>query len=65
MPVLLAMEEEGVLLDCEMLNKQSIELADRMLELEKYAYELAGKTFNLGSPKQLQQILFSDLGRDR
>lgn len=61
-PVLLAMEEEGVLLDCEMLNKQSIELADRMLELEKYAYELAGKTFNLGSPKQLQQILFSDLG---
>lgn len=61
-PVLLAMEEEGVLLDCEMLNKQSVELANRMLELEKYAYELAGKTFNLGSPKQLQQILFSDLG---
>ncbi|MBJ88794.1 MAG: DNA polymerase I [Woeseia sp.] len=61
-PVLLAMEKEGVFLDCEMLNNQSIELANRMLELEKYAYELAGKNFNLGSPKQLQQILFSDLG---
>ena len=61
-PVLLAMEEAGVLLDCDMLKKQSGELADKMLELEKYAHQLAGGAFNLGSPKQLQQILFGDLG---
>jgi len=57
-PVLLAMEETGVLIDRQMLADQSHELTGRMAELEKQAHELAGGPFNLGSPKQLQQILF-------
>jgi DNA polymerase-1 len=57
-PVLLAMEEAGVLIDRQMLADQSHELTERMAELEKQAHELAGGPFNLGSPKQLQQILF-------
>ena len=59
--VLLDMEETGVLLDRRMLATQSGELANRMVELEKQAHELAGGPFNLGSPKQLQQILFEKL----
>jgi len=61
-PVLLAMEEAGVLLDRDMLRKQSNELAKKMLTLEGSAHELAGGPFNLGSPKQLQEILFGQLG---
>ena len=57
-PVLLDIEETGVLVDREMLNTQSRELAEKMLALEAQAHELAGGPFNLGSPKQLQQILF-------
>ena len=60
-PILLDMEETGVLLDRKMLLKQSGELATKMAELEKEAHELAGGPFNLGSPKQLQQILFEQL----
>ena len=60
-PVLLAMEETGVLIDQQMLADQSHELAEKMLELEKQAHELAGGPFNLSSPKQLQQILFEKL----
>lgn len=56
--VLLDMEETGVLVDRKMLQKQSSELAKKMAELEAQAHELAGGPFNLGSPKQLQQILF-------
>ena len=61
MPVLLAMEESGVLIDREMLASQSKELAQKMQELEAQAHELAGGPFNVGSPKQLQQILFEQL----
>jgi len=60
--VLLAMEETGVLVDREMLKKQSSELAKKMAGLETEAHELAGGPFNLSSPKQLQEILFSQLG---
>jgi DNA polymerase-1 len=60
-PVLLDMEETGVLLDRDMLALQSTELAKRMMELEKEAHELGGGPFNLGSPKQLQEILFDRL----
>jgi DNA polymerase-1 len=60
-PVLLAMEETGVLIDRQMLADQSHELAERMRELEAEAHRLAGSPFNLGSPKQLQQILFQQL----
>lgn len=61
-PVLLGMEEAGVLLDLDMLKKQSAELAGKMQALETEAHELAGGPFNLGSPKQLQKILFEDRG---
>ena len=57
-PVLLDMEEIGVLVDRRMLQTQSGELAKKMAKLEAKAHELAGGPFNLGSPKQLQQILF-------
>jgi DNA polymerase-1 len=60
-PILLEMEETGVLIDRQMLGKQSGELAAKMFELERQAHELAGGPFNLGSPKQLQQILFEKL----
>ncbi len=61
-PVLLDMEETGVLIDPKMLKSQSGELAKIMARLEQEAHELAGGPFNLGSPKQLQQILFEHLG---
>ena len=60
-PVLFEMEENGVLLDKKMLARQSKELAKQMADLETQAHELAGGPFNLGSPKQLQQILFEQL----
>lgn len=60
-PVLLQIEETGVLIDRQMLTKQSSELAKKMHRLEIEAHELAGGPFNLGSPKQLQQILFEKL----
>jgi len=61
-PILLEMEETGVLVDRKMLNTQSGELAKKMIALQAKAHELAGGPFNLGSPKQLQQILFEQLG---
>jgi DNA polymerase-1 len=61
-PVLFSMEETGVLLDRKMLKKQSGELTKKMADLEASAHELAGGPFNLGSPKQLQEILFGELG---
>lgn len=61
-PILLGMEETGVLVDRQMLTTQSGELAKKMIELEGKAHELAGGPFNLGSPKQLQQILFEQQG---
>jgi len=60
-PVLFAMEETGVLVDRKMLATQSRELAKSMQALEARAHELAGGPFNLGSPKQLQEILFERL----
>jgi DNA polymerase-1 len=61
-PVLFGMEEAGVLVDRKMLAKQSGELGKKMGELEAKAHELAGGPFNLGSPKQLQEILFEQQG---
>ena len=60
-PILLEMEETGVLVDRQMLNTQSGELARKMIELEARAHDLAGGPFNLSSPKQLQEILFEQL----
>jgi DNA polymerase I len=62
MPVLFGMERSGVLLDREMLKLQSGELTEKMATLEAMAHELAGGPFNLGSPKQLQEILFGAQG---
>jgi len=60
-PVLARMEQAGVLIDGKLLLQQSSELAKRMLELEGQAHAAAGQPFNLGSPRQLQQILFEKL----
>jgi DNA polymerase-1 len=60
-PVLARMEREGVKIDTAMLRKQSSELARKMLDLERQAHELAGQTFNLASPLQIQEILFTKL----
>ncbi len=60
-PILTAMEHLGVRLDVAMLEKQSRELATEMHRLEQSAHEAAGGPFNLGSPKQLQEILFERL----
>ena len=57
-PVLARMEQRGVLIDGKLLGEQSREMASQMLTLEEQAYAEAGQPFNLGSPKQLQQILF-------
>ncbi|SDO51526.1 DNA polymerase I [Halomonas shengliensis] len=61
-PVLSRMERTGVALDPERLHAQSQELARRIDALEVRAHELAGREFNLGSPKQLGQILFEEQG---
>jgi DNA polymerase-1 len=59
--VLMQMERTGVYLYSELLNLQSQEIGLRIQELEKMAYSLAGCEFNLSSPKQLQEILFTKL----
>jgi DNA polymerase I len=55
-------ERHGVLIDSQLLARQSQELAARMVALEAQAHELAGQPFNLGSPKQIGEILFGKLG---
>ncbi|MCP4000690.1 MAG: DNA polymerase I [Gammaproteobacteria bacterium] len=59
--VLESIETTGVLIDARQLAKQSQELGKQLITLEKTAYKLAGHDFNLGSPKQLQHILFEEL----
>lgn len=61
-PVLLNMEQAGVLIDGALLRQQSGELAKRMQELQADAHKEAGGPFSLESPKQLQEILFGKLG---
>jgi DNA polymerase-1 len=60
--VLGRIERHGVLIDSARLAEQSRLLAERMLALENEAYEIAGQPFNLGSPKQIGEILFGKLG---
>ncbi|HEX5372406.1 MAG TPA: DNA polymerase I [Aquabacterium sp.] len=60
--VLQRIERNGVLIDKALLQQQSHELAHRIVEIEQSAYELAGQPFNLGSPKQIGEILFGRLG---
>lgn len=61
-PVLAAMEQTGVLIDKTELDRQSRELGEKMAQLQQQAFDSAGREFNLGSPKQLQQILFEEQG---
>jgi DNA polymerase-1 len=61
-PVLAGMEQRGVLIDVNVLRLQSQQLGKRMLELQQEAWKVAGREFNLDSPKQLQAILFDELG---
>ena len=59
--VLARIESNGVLIDAAMLAQQSLELANHIVALEQQAHDLAGHTFNLGSPKQIQDILYDQL----
>jgi DNA polymerase-1 len=59
--VLSQIERNGVLIDCGMLETQSEEITGELADLTVTAFELAGETFNLSSPKQLQAILFEKL----
>jgi DNA polymerase-1 len=57
-PVLSRIERNGALVDAKLLGQHSIELGERLTQLERKAYEIAGQEFNLSSPKQLGVILF-------
>ncbi len=61
-PVLARMEQHGVLIHSEMLTGQSSELAEKIQQIEQSAHEVAGQPFNLGSPKQIQEILYEKQG---
>jgi len=61
LPVLARMEQHGVLIDSDLLDQQSHAIGMRLSELEIEAHNIAGQSFNLSSPKQLQKILFEDL----
>ena len=61
-PVLSRIERTGAVVDAHLLGQQSQQLAERIVELEREAYDLAGEEFNLNSPKQLQVLFFEKLG---
>jgi len=60
--VIWQMERTGILIDGDVLARQSHEIGQKIMGLEARAYELAGQPFNLASPKQLAEILFEKLG---
>lgn len=62
MPVLARIERQGAFVDANLLGNQSVELGNKMTELEREAFAIAGEEFNLGSPKQLGVILYEKLG---
>ncbi|HWD34227.1 MAG TPA: DNA polymerase I [Pseudomonas sp.] len=61
-PVLAKIERQGALVDANLLGIQSVELGEKLVQLEREAFEIAGEEFNLGSPKQLGVILYEKLG---
>ncbi|UZK04687.1 DNA polymerase I [Venatoribacter cucullus] len=61
MPILCKMEEQGALIDADLLHEQSQQIEQRLQQLEQEAHNVAGQVFNLGSPKQLGEILFEKL----
>ena len=62
LPVLARMQAEGICADKQRLLDFGVELEGKMKALETQIYELAGKQFNIGSPKQLSVVLFEELG---
>ena len=62
MKALIDIERNGVLIDEKILHQQSHAIGEKLIQLEKKAFDLAGQPFNLSSPKQLQEILFEKLG---
>lgn len=61
LPVLIAMEEEGVNIDTDLLREMSKEIEKELKELERHIFTIAGEVFNINSPKQLAHILFTKL----
>ena len=61
-PVLARIERQGALVDARLLGEHSVELGEKLIELERQAFSVAGEEFNLGSPKQLGVILYEKLG---
>lgn len=61
-PVLARIERNGALVDANLLGRHSQELGEKLVALEREAFEVAGEEFNLGSPKQLGAILYEKLG---
>ncbi len=61
-PILLAMEQAGVRVDADELRRLSVDFAERMALGEIEIHKLAGRSFNLGSPKQLGEVMFDELG---
>ena len=61
-PVLAMMENNGIKVDPDQLRKLSYDFSNRMGELEAEAHKLAGRPFNLGSPKQVGELLFQEMG---
>ena len=59
--VLARMERNGVMIDTDMLARQSAELAQQMQAVEQQAYQVAGQEFNIGSPKQIRAILYDEM----
>ena len=62
MPVLARIERYGALVDAHLLGQQSLELTEKLIELERQTFAIAGEEFNLASPKQLGVILYEKLG---
>jgi DNA polymerase-1 len=60
-PVLMAMEDNGILLDTDLLRGMSLEMGKELLRLEKEIYGSVGHQFNINSPQQLGKVLFEDL----
>jgi len=60
-PVLVAMEDNGILLDTDLLREMSMELGQELLRLEKEIYGSVGHQFNINSPQQLGKVLFGEL----
>jgi DNA polymerase-1 len=60
-PVLVAMEDHGILLDITLLREMSLEMGKELLRLEKEIYGSVGHQFNINSPQQLGKVLFEDL----